>query len=151
MVLCLLFETMAKFTLYNHFLASSLHTVTDSNWNVIFLCSYIHNQECHFELPVNTGSPSRSGNVTIYVFDINQLSLPTPFYSVLVSISVFMALTTVFHSINSHASNSPLSYSVLPVLFLSYWSFQLHISLYESLLQSGYNSLWMTELKAPTN
>ena len=74
------------------------------------------------------GSPSRGGDVAVYVFDmINQLSLPTPFYSVLVSISVFMALSAVFHSINS-PDNSPLSHSVLTVLFLPYWSFQLHIS-----------------------
>ena len=53
----------------------------------------------------------------IYVFDINQASLPTPFYSVLASISVFMAFSTVFHSINS-PDNSPLSHSVLLVLFL---------------------------------
>ena len=31
----------------------------------------------------------------------NQASLPTPFYSFLVSISVFMSLSTVFHSISS--------------------------------------------------
>ena len=34
-----------------------------------------------------------------HIFDINQSSLRTPFYSVLVSVSVFMALSTVFHSI----------------------------------------------------
>ena len=51
-------------------------------------------------------------------------SLPTPFESVLVPVSVFMALSTVFHSINS-PDNSPLSHSGLPVLFLHYWSFQL--------------------------
>ena len=45
------------------------------------------------------GSPSRGGDVAVYVFDINQLSLPTPFYSVLVSVSVCMALSTVFRSI----------------------------------------------------
>ena len=39
-----------------------------------------------------------------------------PFYFVLVSVSVFMALSTVFHSINS-PNNSLLSYSVLPVFF----------------------------------
>ena len=50
-------------------------------------------------------------------FDINQPSLPTPFYSVLVSVSVFMALSTVFHSMNS-LDNSPLSHSVLVVLLL---------------------------------
>ena len=81
--------------------------------------------DLHF---VPAGSPSRGGDVTVYVYDINQLSLPTPFYSVLVSISVFMALSTVFHSINS-PDNSPLSHSVLPVSFLPHWSFQLCISL----------------------
>ena len=63
--------------------------------------------------------------------DINQLSLPTPFYSDLVSISVFMALSTVFHSINS-PDNSLFSHSVLPVLFLLYRSFQMFISLRKS-------------------
>ena len=77
---------------------------------------------------VSAGSPSRGGYVTVYVFDINQPSLPTPFYSVLVSISVFMVLSNVFHSINS-PDNSPLSHSVLPVFFLPYRSFQLYISL----------------------
>ena len=51
------------------------------------------------------------------------------FYFVLVP--VFMALSTVLHSINS-PDNSPLSHSVLLVLFLPYWSFQLYI-FYESL------------------
>ena len=51
------------------------------------------------------------------MFDINQSSLPTPFNSVLVSVFVFMALSTVFHSINS-PDNSPFSDSVLPVLSL---------------------------------
>ena len=75
-----------------------------------------------FSLIVHTGSPSRGGHVAVYVFDINQPSLPTPFYSVLVSISVFMALSTVFHSIN-FSDKFSLSRSVLPVLFLPYWSF----------------------------
>ena len=73
---------------------------------------------------VNAGSPSCGGDVTVYVYDINQLSLPTPFYSVLVSVSVFVAHSTVFHSINS-PDNSPFSHSVLPVLSLPYWSIQL--------------------------
>ena len=38
------------------------------------------------------------------------------FYSVLVSAFVLMALSTVFHSVNS-PNNSPLSHSVLLVLF----------------------------------
>ena len=60
-----------------------------------------------FALPFHSfsvpkGSPSRGGNVPAYVKDINQPNLPTPFFSVLVSISVFMALSTVFYSITSH-------------------------------------------------
>ena len=68
---------------------------------------------------VHAGSLSRGGNVAIYVSDINKPSLLTPFYSVLVFVSVFMALSTVFHSINS-PDNSLLSHSVLPILFLPY-------------------------------
>ena len=48
---------------------------------------------------VLAGSPSRGGDVTVYVYDIKQPSLPTPFNSVLVSVSVFMSLSTVFHSV----------------------------------------------------
>ena len=53
------------------------------------------------------------------------------FYSVLLSISVFMALSAVFHSTNS-PDNFPLSHPVLPVIFLPYWSFQLYTSLWKS-------------------
>ena len=79
-------------------------------------------------LTVPAGSPSRGGDVTVYVVHINQPSLPTPFYSVLVSVSFLMALSTIFHSINS-PDNSLLSHSVLLVLFPLYWSFQLYSSL----------------------
>ena len=72
-----------------------------------------------------TGLTSRGEDGMICVKDINQPSLPTPFYSVLVSDSVFMAFSTVFHSINS-PDNSPLFHSVLLVLFLHYWSFQIY-------------------------
>ena len=68
---------------------------------------------------VPAGSPSRGGEVTAYAFDLNQPSLPTPCYSVLVAVTVFMALSTVFHFVNS-PDNSPLSHSVLLVLFLPY-------------------------------
>ena len=54
------------------------------------------------------------GMLWLIFFSINQPSLLAPFYSVLVSIYVFMALSTVFHSINS-PDNSPLSHSVLSV------------------------------------
>ena len=92
---------------------------------------------------VPTDSPSRDGDVADDVFDINQQRLPTPFYSVLVSISVFMALSTVFHSIDS-PDNSLLSHSVLLGPFN--W-----VSLHQSLLQPRYNPFWLTGLKAPTN
>ena len=80
-------------------------------------------------LIVPVGLPSRGADVEVYVFDINQTSLPTPFYSILVSITLFIALSTLFHSINS-PDNPPLSHSVLPVLFLPYWFFQLYIYLF---------------------
>ena len=51
---------------------------------------------------------------------------------------LYVALSTVFHSMN-FPSNSPRSHSVLPVLFLPYWSFQLYISLKKSLPQPWYN------------
>ena len=76
----------------------------------------------------SAGSPSRGGDVAVCVLDINQPSLPTPFYSLLVSGFDCMALSTVFHSAN-FPDNSPLSHSVLLVLFLPCWSFQLYISL----------------------
>ena len=38
------------------------------------------------------------GYAVVYVKDINEPSLQTPFYSVLVSISVFMVLSTVLHA-----------------------------------------------------
>ena len=40
---------------------------------------------------VSAGSPSHGEDTVVYVFDINQLSLPIPFYFVLVSISVIVA------------------------------------------------------------
>ena len=43
---------------------------------------------------VLTASPSPGGDVAVYVFDINQPRLPTP-HSVLVSVSVFVALSTL--------------------------------------------------------
>ena len=72
------------------------------------------------KIPCRTGSPWAHFHVVgtlRFMSDINQLSLPTPFYSVLVSISVFKALSTVFHSINSPDS-SPFSDCVLPVFSL---------------------------------
>ena len=66
--------------------------------------------------------------------NINRPSLPTLLDSVLVSISVFMSLSTVFHSIHS-PNNSPFSHSDLPFLSLPYFVLSALISLYERLLQ----------------
>ena len=74
---------------------------------------------------VPANSPLRGGDVAVYVFDINQPSLLTPFYFCS-CVYFFLALSAVFHSIN-FPDNSPLSHSLLPVLFLLYWSFQLYI------------------------
>ena len=65
---------------------------------------------------VPTGLPSRGWDVAVYVFDINQLGLPTPLYSVLLSVSVFMALSNVFHSINS-PENSAFSHFFSGLIF----------------------------------
>ena len=78
------------------------------------------------------GSPSRGGDVAVYVFDRNQPSLPAPFYSVLVSVSVFIALSTVFHSpdiLPTTLHFSRCSSGLISALFV------LYIYLYESLLQ----------------
>ena len=89
--------------------------------------------------------PLCGGDVAVYVFDINQPSLPTPFYSGLVSLSVLIALSTVFLYMTS-PDNSPLSHSVLPVLYLPHRPFQRYIS-NGSILQPS----WLTGLRAPTN
>ena len=88
---------------------------------------YLSPSDTSFIVP--TGSPSRGGDVAVYAcHKPTELAHSFFFYSVLVSDSVFVALSTVFHIINS-PNNSPLSHSVLPVLFLTHWSFQLDISL----------------------
>ena len=100
---------------------------------------------CTYGSDVPTVSPSRGGDFAVCVFHINQPSLPTPFYSVLVSVSVFVALSTVFHSINS-PYNCPLSHSVLPVYFCVFGPF-VYISLYGSLLQPWFNPCGWLGLK----
>ena len=76
---------------------------------------------------VPAGSLSRGGDVTATELALSVISIH-------VSVSVFMALSTVFPSINSPDNSSlSLSLSVLLVLFLPYWSFKLYISLREFL------------------
>ena len=83
---------------------------------------------------VPTDSRSRGGDVAVYVFDISQPSLPTPFYSVLVSVYVFMALSTVFHSIIFSATRRFVtlffwSYFFLIVPFIVYFFMKVSLSL----------------------
>ena len=75
------------------------------------------------------------GNATVYVSDINQPSVPTSFNSVLVSVSVFMALSTAYHSRNS-PDNSPLSHAVLPGLISALLALSTIYLFCESLPQS---------------
>ena len=89
---------------------------------VSYICSYV-------TFPASSFS---RGGMLRFMSDRIHPSLPTPFYSAVVSISVFMVLSTVFHSIHSH-DNSPFSDSVLLFLSLPCWSSLL--SLYECLLQ----------------
>ena len=99
---------------------------------LVLLTIHILWVQCYIApLIVLAGWPLRGRDVEVNVFDVNQPSLPSPFYSVLVSVSVFIAPSTVFQSINS-PDNSPPSHSVLSVLFLPYWSFQQYICLWKS-------------------
>ena len=99
---------------------------------------------------VTSSSASRGGDVAVDVFNINQPSLPISLLTKFCS-CVYFCPYSHFNCISFHNSpdNSPLSLSVLPVLFLPYWSFQLYISLWKS--HPWYNPLWLTGLKAPTN
>ena len=79
------------------------------------------------------GLPSCGRDVVVYVFDINQPSLPNSFCSVPVSVSVFMALSTVFQSINY--LKSLLSHSVLLISYFCLIGPFNSTSFYESLPQ----------------
>ena len=91
---------------------------------VFFFCLFI--DTCLFISP--RGFTSRGGDVTVYVFNINQPSLPTPFYSVFVSISLSYG---PFNYISFHKFS--LQLSVWPLCPSSLISALL--VLYESLLQ----------------
>ena len=78
--------------------------------------------------PVPVGSPSRGGDVAVYVCDINQPSLPAPLYSVL---GVCFCLYGPFNCISFYAFSKQFSAFSLysSDLLLPHWFFQLHISL----------------------
>ena len=104
---------------------------------------FVHNSLC-FAKGVPTCSPSRGGDVAGFFFfflDINQPSLPTPFFSC-VYFCLWPFQLHTFHSINS-PDNSLLSHCLIGPFN--------YISLYESLFQPWGSPLWLTGLKAPTN
>ena len=74
---------------------------------------------CYDLHDVPAGSPSRGGDVAVYVFDITPklTELAHSFSFCSYALSVFMTLSTVLYSMNS-PDNSPLSHSVPPVLSL---------------------------------
>ena len=109
--------------------------LTYSDWNVASLKTLYSFDKLPTPMEVINGGPH---GLTFSWWGCYVLCLrhkPTEFthsfYSVVVSVSVFMALSTVLYSINS-PDNSPLSHSALLVLFLPYWYFQLYVSSWKS-------------------
>ena len=96
-----------------------------SSWGsfrfVLFLSLFVVSPRAHFLVV----------GMLRFMSDINQPSLPTPVYSVLVSVFVFVAVSTVLHSINFPYSFPFSSYSFC-LISLPYWSFQPYISLWKS-------------------
>ena len=107
-------------------------------------------------LSVPTGSPSRGGDVAVYVFDINQPSLPTPFFIILLFCScVYFCSYLPFNCISFHKVSWQLSAFSLWSSGLISALFKLLvlsiIYLYKSLPQPWYNLVWFNGLKAPNN
>ena len=86
-----------------------------------------------YSVRVPAGSPSCGRHVTVYVHDINQPSLPAPFHSVFVSVSVSMPLSTAFHSMKF--SRQLPAFSLRCSGLISAFLVLSTMSLYESLLQ----------------
>ena len=130
-----------------------LETLLIKLWCVLIFCLSGTFSFIFFPI-VPAGSPSRGGDVTVFVWNkptelahcflfrycicfclydpfnynlFHKFSLQLSLFSLCSSglVSASLVLSTVFHSINS-PDNSPFSHSVLPVFSLPYWSFQLH-------------------------
>ena len=108
------------------------------NWLAHWTCSFI--EEGKTLILVSLGSPSRGGDVTVYVSDINHPSLPTLFVLFLclfLSLWPFQLYFIPQISLLSHSGNPDItlcgwlgskhqptnSHSGLLVLLLLYWSF----------------------------
>ena len=75
-------------TLKTRFLIYNFPLLVSIEINMAWIDSLLHGMYCFPYSVVPAGSPSRGWDVVVYVFDIDQPTLPTPFYSVPVSVSV---------------------------------------------------------------
>ena len=92
-------------------------------WSVSLLVDIVTDVATPVSVPA--GSPSRGGDVTVYVLDKSKRGCPLLLLCTF--FSVFIAVSTVFHSTN-FPDNSPLSHSVLVVLFCLVGSFNYNFS-----------------------
>ena len=96
------------------------------------------------------GSPSPDGDVVVYVKDITQLSLPTPFYSVRVYFCLYGPFNSIsFHTFSGQLFAFSLRSSGLNSALLVFSIIYLFMKV--SLSPDVINPLWLTGLKAPTN
>ena len=102
-------------------------------------------------LAVPAGSPSRGGDVTVYVWLINQPRLSTPFYFALASIRSLwpFQLYFLFHQFSRQVSVFSLCSSGLisALLVLSTIYLFMKVSFSPDIISSG----WLTGLKTPIN
>ena len=123
----ILFSFQETFCLFRGFYAIPILAVWLSlivSWTVLFR---FDSNELYW-ITVPKGSPSRGGDVVVYVKDINQPSLPTlfSFYS-----CVYFCLYDPFSCILFHKFSRQLSAFSLcssEFFFPLYWSFELYIS-----------------------
>ena len=88
-------------------------------------------------------------SMCIYIYNL-YVSIMSPLSWRCFILGKFMHFTTVFHSINS-PDNSQFSHSVLPVLPLPYWSFQLYIFVKVSFRPDRIPSGWLGSKHQLTN
>ena len=94
------------------------HPEATTCWRLRNTCDRFHNSPpARGQVP--TGSPSRGGDVAAYVFDINQPSLPTPFFKFFFILFFYLFLSLwpfhlyFFHRFPQQLSVSSLNSSLL--------------------------------------
>ena len=90
---------------------------------------------------VPAGTPSRDGDVKVCVFDINQPTLTTPFYSVLVSISLLWPFHLYFNP-----EILPTTLRILILFSQSYFCLtgSIHLHFFQNLFRFFLCRLWLT-------